>query len=102
MHRSGHDAAVVEVVEAKNLVYVKDATQGPLVEWIKFSGLTQDEAALIQPAYEHSVPSADATLTDFANPNFKLRENGLTISDLSVVEYSFDANSGQDLDAIYA
>ncbi len=40
MHRSAHDAAVAEVVNTNNLVYVKDATSGQLVDWIKFSGLS--------------------------------------------------------------
>lgn len=103
MHRSGHDAAVAEVVETNNLVFVKDATEGRLVDWIMFSGLTQDEAALIQPAYDHSVPAADATLSQFfANPNFSYRENGLTVSDLRVRTYAFDAGSSQDFESIYA
>lgn len=51
MHRSGADEAVAEVVAENNLVYVPDVEQGMLVDWVLQSGLTQEEAALIQPAY---------------------------------------------------
>ena len=51
MHRSGHDQAVANIVESDNYVYVSDAVEGELFEWIKTSGLTVDESALIQPGY---------------------------------------------------
>jgi hypothetical protein len=35
----------------ENLVYVTDIATGPVVRWVLTSGLTVEEAALIQPAY---------------------------------------------------
>jgi hypothetical protein len=99
MHRSGHDSAVANVVRTNNLVHVNEVASGPLVDWIKFSGLTQQEAAMFQPAYE--TPAFDAMLSDFSDSNFSYSENGVTISDLSVSQHSFLSGSN-DFDAIFA
>ena len=43
---------VVETIRANNnFVYVTDVSDGPLLEWVLQSGLTYEEAALIQPGY---------------------------------------------------
>ena len=91
MHRSGHDSAVASISSTNNLVYISDVSTGELVDWIEFSGLTQDEAALIQPAYYP--PETDVELDDFADANFSYSEHGLTVSELAMLRFSFDATS---------
>jgi hypothetical protein len=51
MRESGWGDAVAAIQRANNFVYVTDARDGPLVDWVLVSGLTQEEAALIQPSY---------------------------------------------------
>ena len=47
MLRSGAVSAVRSIVKTNNLVYVDQVEDGPLVDWVLTSGLTQEEAALI-------------------------------------------------------
>jgi hypothetical protein len=51
MRQSGLGREVGGIREASNLIYVPDAEDGPLVAWTLTSGITLEEAALIQPAY---------------------------------------------------
>jgi uncharacterized protein YjbI with pentapeptide repeats len=63
MRESGWNDAVEEIARHNNHVYVPDAYDGPLVDWVLQSGLTQEEAGLIQPAYGPSCrPFADLNL----------------------------------------
>jgi hypothetical protein len=60
MRESGWNDAVKEIARHNLHVYVPDVHDGPLVWWVQLSGLTQEEAALIQPAYAPScLPFAD-------------------------------------------
>ena len=94
MHCSGHDDKVASIVQQNNLVCVKDVQQGPLIDWVIVSGLTQTEAALIQPGYDP--PPFQALLSDFQNPGFGLSVAGLTVTDLTVFEYSYDGGNNID------
>ncbi|MCE2507542.1 MAG: hypothetical protein J4F36_13965 [Nitrosopumilaceae archaeon] len=51
MEQSGEHKAVTSIVNSCNHVYVNSIKEGPVLDWIKQSGLTQKEAALIQPMY---------------------------------------------------
>ena len=51
MRMSGWSEEVMDIARHDVLVYVPDVKDGPLVQWVLHSGLTQEEAALIQPAY---------------------------------------------------
>jgi hypothetical protein len=51
MRQSGWTDEVAKIQRTNNLVYVPDVHAGPLVDWVLSSGLTQEEAALIQPSY---------------------------------------------------
>lgn len=51
MTLDGRGAAVKAISAADNYIYVEDARAGPLVDWVLFSGLLIEEAALIQPGY---------------------------------------------------
>jgi hypothetical protein len=51
MRWSGRNDGVASIQNDNNFVYVPDAPDGPIREWILESGLTIEEAALIQPSY---------------------------------------------------
>ena len=51
MERSGWQGTVNSVRDNNNHVYVMSVVGGPVMEWIDQSGLTQEEAALVQPNY---------------------------------------------------
>ncbi len=51
MSESGWSRAVRSIASSNNNVYVDEVENGPLIRWIETSGLTQQEAALIQPSY---------------------------------------------------
>ena len=51
MRISHRERDVAGIQRESNLVYVPDVTAGPLVAWTLTSGITLEEAALIQPAY---------------------------------------------------
>ena len=51
MRWSGKGDSVSSINQANNFVYAPDVSGGPINEWILGSGLTIEEAALIQPAY---------------------------------------------------
>ena len=69
MRESGWGEAVDAIQDANNLVYVTDVHHGVLVDWVLISGLTKEEAALIQPGYEP--PLFDLTL-DEVSATFQL------------------------------
>jgi hypothetical protein len=74
MRESGSSAAVAAISAANNLVFVTDVHDGPLVDWVLTSGLTQEEAALIQPSYYP--PMFDARF-DALTQGESLTRNGL-------------------------
>ncbi|MEM7387587.1 MAG: hypothetical protein AAF514_21850, partial [Verrucomicrobiota bacterium] len=57
MRCSGKEALVRKIVEANRFVCLKDVTEGPVIEWVLQSGLTMEEAMLIQPTYWGSGPT---------------------------------------------
>lgn len=63
MRLSGRERDVAGIRQEDNLVYVPDLTSGPVIAWTVTSGLTLEEAALIQPAYGPSLlPKPDRAL----------------------------------------
>ena len=49
MHLDGKGTEVSQIVGENNLVRVLSVHDGSLIQWIRSSGLTQEEAAMIQP-----------------------------------------------------
>lgn len=47
----GHSSLVASISASNNHVRIAEVRGGPLLEWIRDSGLTQTECALIQPSY---------------------------------------------------
>ena len=58
MAASGQTALMKAVAAADNHVYIEKIMDGPALDWILRSGLTQDECAMIQPSYswQHRCP----------------------------------------------
>lgn len=52
---SGYSNFVDHVAKTNNHVYINDIHDGPLLQWLDEHGLTQAEAARIQPAYGSSL-----------------------------------------------
>ncbi len=51
MRLDGQQQLVNSIASSTNHVRIENVHEGPLLEWIHDSGLTQDECALIQPSY---------------------------------------------------
>lgn len=51
MQRSGRSELAAEISRTNNHVYVEKIADGPALDWILHSGLTQEECATIQPSY---------------------------------------------------
>ncbi|MGH0033090.1 MAG: PEP-CTERM sorting domain-containing protein [Myxococcota bacterium] len=62
MREDGWRAEVEAIRRADNHVYVDDVEDGPLLAWVATSGLTREEAAIIQPGY--SPPTLGSTFDD--------------------------------------
>jgi hypothetical protein len=74
MRESGWNDAVAAIQRANNFVYVTDVRNGPLIDWVLVSGLTQEEAALIQPGYYP--PPFDVALDELTQGG-SITKNGL-------------------------
>lgn len=52
LEKSGEAELINDLAESDNHVRVRDVNGGPLIDWLEGSGLTQEEAACIQPTYD--------------------------------------------------
>ncbi len=52
IENSGNCKLVSQLATQNNLVSVEDVHEGPLLDWLKKSGITKQEAAKIQPTYQ--------------------------------------------------
>jgi len=107
MHSDGMDAEVAQVVHTNNLVRVGDVQGGSLLYWIRSSGLTQEEVAMVQPAYPINRKETIGFRSFLSGPN--LRGLGFTLSDFSVRGARFNATLPDNfttdptaIDAIFA
>jgi len=106
MHSDGKDAEVAQIVSTNNLVRIRGVEGGDMVQWIRTSGLTQEEAAMIQPSYPFGVFSFDFLNAGFGRLPLSL-PNDITLLDVSVrgarfhatLPASFESNPGA-IDAI--
>ena len=88
MHMDGKDAEVSQIVSQNNLVRIRNVHGGNMVQWIRTSGLTQEEAAMIQPGYPVGI---DATFDQLTSSVPVLTGNGFTLSDFTITQGSFNA-----------
>jgi len=82
MRESGWGAAVSAIAKESNGIHVPDVRGGPLVAWVRTSGLTLEEAALIQPAYTPPPPNVDAT--QILAPGGSIERLGLRVENLEI------------------
>jgi hypothetical protein len=60
VHDSGNDDLVEAIAKDENFVKLADVTSGPIVDWILTSGLTQEEAVMIQAPTEADMEAYEA------------------------------------------
>jgi hypothetical protein len=90
MRCSGWTKDVDSIEKSNNLVYVPDATQSAIATWVLTSGLTLEEAALIQPGYPWTGGQFDASAYEPGEStiekdglrfsNFKLQAQNYTVT----------------------
>jgi hypothetical protein len=61
---SGYDELVIQVAEQNNFIRLADVTQGPLMDWMLTSGLTQDEIVAIQEPFMPVAEPAQPRVVD--------------------------------------
>lgn len=89
MQRSGWTAEVAEIAKATPGVHIEEVSSGPIVDWVLRSGLTQDEATLIQPDYTKFVAKAQREAA---------AERKRLVAHFSAVEKQLIANTEVSLD----
>jgi hypothetical protein len=67
MRLSGWRSEVQNIRNANNLVHISDAAGGRIQDWILTSGLTREEAALIQPGYPNFATPSPINPTGFVD-----------------------------------
>ena len=90
MHSAGEDLEVESIVNTNNLVRIASVRNGGMIDWIRASGLTQEEAAMIQPAYPLNL---DATFEDLAASNSSVERNDLVLTNAIVRGSRFNAET---------
>jgi hypothetical protein len=93
MRWSGWQQAVADIQELNNLVYVPDAHHTSLASWILTSGLTLEEAALIQPAYGGLYTSV--LMRDYEPGELSLVQSGLKFENFRLVAQNLGLFSRQ-------
>ncbi len=79
MRCSGRADDVDSIAKHDNLVYVPDAAQGAVAAWVLTSGLTLEEAALIQPGY-YWAPNGQVDASAYEPGEPALEKDGLRFS----------------------
>jgi len=95
MRQSGWQAAVAGVHSTNNLVYVPQVNGGPVWAWILQSGLTQEEAALVQPGYPYPAGPSAASIVDTGGERERA---GLRLENLS---FEVTGNASLTADGLY-
>jgi hypothetical protein len=79
MRCSGWTDEVDSIAKYNNLVYVPDAPHSAVAAWVLTSGLTLEEAALIQPGY-HWAPNGQVDASAYEPGELTLEKDGLRFS----------------------
>ena len=82
IENSGNGKLVSQLATQNNLVYVKDVHDGPLLDWLKKSGITKQEASKIQPAYHPPPPPPHNSFIEIIQNNVSISDSG-SISKIS-------------------
>jgi len=89
MRSDGKDTEIAQIATTNNLVRIRDVHGGSMLQWIRSSGLTQEEVAMVQPAYAINRRATIGFQSFLSGPN--LRGLGFTLSDFSVRGARFNA-----------
>jgi hypothetical protein len=92
MRCSGCANEVDAIAESNNLAYVPDAAQSPVPTWVLTSGLTLEEAALIQPGYYWPAGQFDASA--YEPGEAALEKDGLRFSNFRLQVHDYIIVSG--------
>jgi hypothetical protein len=84
---SGAQDTVTAVEKDNNLVYVPDAGDSAIARWVLGSGLTLEEAALIQPGYGFNAPYL---ISDYESGKSVLLNNGLKYENFHVEMHKYN------------
>lgn len=85
MRVSGWGEQVDQIATLNNNIYVPDAGDSPVNDWVAYSGLTLEEAALIQPGY--APPYRDASFAQLLAGG-TISKGGLTYSNFQMTRYN--------------
>ena len=89
MRAAGWSSEVTAIATKTPDVRIEEVTQGPILEWVLRSGLTQDEATLIQPDYKLWIARSKRTLA---------RDRERLVAHFRAVERQLLANTEVSLD----
>jgi hypothetical protein len=84
MRRDGRADQVARIAALGNDVFVEDAGSGSIADWALTSGLTIEEAAVIQPTYP---PPVGTPLTVLGEPGGFIEQDGLRIDNFEVAVF---------------
>lgn len=97
---SGMDDLVTKVAEQNNFIRLADVKEGPLMDWILTSGLTQDEIAAIQEPFMGVMePQADPAQPILVNANLRKAEDARLRAKYRAVDKMIAKNTAKSLDA---
>lgn len=86
MRLSGFTSDVAKIQKANNLVYVPDAVRSAITSWALTSGLTWEEAALIQPGYEWY---GEYNASNYEPLELTLEKNGLRFENFQLTAANY-------------
>lgn len=82
IENSGNGKLVSQLAAQNNLVYVKDIHEGQLLDWLKKSGITKQEAAKIQPSYHPPPPPFHPAFIEIIQDNVSIGDS-VSVSKIS-------------------
>ncbi len=98
--QSGQDELVAHVADQNNFIKLADVTQGPLMDWILTSGLTQEEIVEIQkpfmPVTERPQPMPVAHVD--IDAKLRVQENARLLAKYKVVDKMIVEHQKKSLD----
>ncbi|HEX5062581.1 MAG TPA: hypothetical protein VFV99_24580 [Kofleriaceae bacterium] len=97
---SGQDDLVTKVAEQNNFIRLADVKQGPLMDWILTSGLTQDEIAAIQEPFRPVVdePKLEPVKPILVDAKLRQAEDARLRAKYTAVDKMIVKNAKQSLD----
>lgn len=95
VQQTGHEDVVKSIEATENYSTIYEMTNPELLEWVKLSGLTLEECAMIQPTYNsYYVPNPDYIPADYAISSSALTGIGFSTSLISMVNLKTPSKNG--------